>query len=107
LLQFLGCACLVWTFLFQPCCLSLVIAPISKGRHPVVSLVYPCFVGLILSLTALLLARRDLGLMRTGLMDSQGRKATERAHWSAVVGLVINLLCLLLFARVIHDTLFP
>lgn len=56
----------------------------------------PSFVGLVLGIVTVVLARRDLKLMQAGLKDARGREQTERALWRlAFAGAVINLVSFL------------
>jgi hypothetical protein len=63
-----------------------------------------CLVGLgalvsvPVGVTAWLMANRDLELMRTGLMDPQGRRQTENGRTCAILGVVIGLCFAALFA---------
>lgn len=50
----------------------------------------PAVVGLPLGLVALVMAKRDLGLMRDGLLDPRGRAGTARAQATAVGAIWFN-----------------
>jgi hypothetical protein len=52
-------------------------------------------VGYGLGITALVMARRDLRLMREHVMDWRGRSATQSGRVCAIVGIIINSLFLL------------
>src|SRR2546423_1520291 len=54
-------------------------------------LVVPGLGGLPLGVATLLMARRDLGLMKAGLMDPAGRTRTEGAATFAWIGIIFNL----------------
>ena len=53
---------------------------------------FPSIVGLLLGLTAFVMARRDLKKMRAGVMDDQGREETENAWGHAFFGVILNFL---------------
>jgi hypothetical protein len=55
-----------------------------------------CLAGVALGGTALALARRDLRRMGAGLMDPEGRPATDDARTLAVGALALSVLTLLL-----------
>jgi hypothetical protein len=66
-----------------------------------VCLLAPSLVGLPLSLSAWLLARRDWGQMRAGLTDPRGRQHVEAALHDAWLGLLLNLACFVALACVV------
>jgi hypothetical protein len=84
--------------------LIVAFAAIASEGHPALYDVrYALDVGLLISVAGLVsggagyfLARRDVSLMRAGLMDAAGQQETqEAACWSAV-GMVAGLVCTLL-----------
>jgi hypothetical protein len=52
-------------------------------------LVFPAVPGFAFGLAAARMARHDLGVMRAGLMDPNGRKQTDAALDRAVVGMAL------------------
>jgi hypothetical protein len=51
----------------------------------------PAVPGLLLGLYVCILSRRDLKMMRSGLMDPAGERQTRRATHAAVVGVALSL----------------
>jgi hypothetical protein len=60
--------------------------------------VVPALLGLPVGVTALLLAQRDLAMMRKGLMDPAGEEETRRARGDAVEGALVSLGLLAIFS---------
>jgi hypothetical protein len=72
--------------------LSVIVGCLAAG------LLWPAIVSIPFALVVWAMARRDLALMDAGLMDPQGRKATQEARNTALGAALLPLLGVLIWA---------
>jgi hypothetical protein len=112
MLTTLGAGCQLYVFVLLP--LSLFIIPTMckaefNSFNPILHglVVLPSLLGVSLNFLLWLVARRDLRLMRAGLMDSDGREQTEKARRNAAVAVVVSVAaCLLVWIAIDAVILF-